>query len=46
MDFADASLVSLAEKMNVRQIATLDSDFTTYRLPRGKSFDLVFRKDA
>jgi len=46
MDLADASLVALAEKTNIRQIATLDSDFTIYRLPHGKSFDLVFRKSA
>ncbi len=36
MDFADASLVSSAERHNVRTIFTIDrNDFATYRMKRG-----------
>ncbi len=35
MDFADACLVLLGEKLNVRSIATIDRDFDIYRL-KGK----------
>lgn len=38
MDLADASLVLLAGRLNIRQILTLDSDFSIYRLGRQKSF--------
>ena len=36
MDFADATLVFVAEKTNTRKIMTLDEDFYIYRL-RGKT---------
>ena len=36
MDFADASLVALAEEKSINDIFTLDSDFTIYRI-NGKS---------
>jgi predicted nucleic acid-binding protein len=43
MDFADASLVALAEQRGLQQIFTLDSGFRVYRL-RGRSvFDIVPR---
>ena len=32
MDFADACLVFLAEKLNINMIATIDRDFTIYRI--------------
>ncbi len=35
MDFADACLVFLGEKLNISNIATIDRDFDVYRL-RGK----------
>lgn len=36
MDFADATLVALAEKLGSPQVFTLDiSDFSTYRMQRG-----------
>lgn len=35
MDLADASLVAVAEKLNLRRVFTLDSDFRIYRF-RGK----------
>lgn len=33
MDLADASLVVLARRLNIRDILTLDSDFSIYRIP-------------
>jgi predicted nucleic acid-binding protein len=45
MDFADATLVLLADRLNTYEIATLDRrGFSTYRTPRGKSFRLVMDK--
>jgi len=45
MDFADATLVLLADRLNTYEIATLDRrGFSTYRTPRGKSFKLVMDK--
>lgn len=42
VDFADASLVWLAERSGLRKILTVDvSDFSTFRLSSGKRFDLV-----
>jgi len=42
VDFADASLVWLAERSGLRQILTVDvSDFSTFRLGNGKRFELV-----
>ncbi|VAX10361.1 PIN domain protein [hydrothermal vent metagenome] len=38
MDFADACLVFLGEKMNVSRVATIDRDFDVYRLKGKKSF--------
>jgi predicted nucleic acid-binding protein len=35
MDFADACLVYLAEKLNIQTIATIDRDFDVYRI-KGK----------
>jgi hypothetical protein len=32
MDFADASMIAIAESLSIRQIFTLDSDFRIYRL--------------
>lgn len=42
VDFADASLVWLAERSGLRQILTVDvSDFSTFRLSSGKRFELI-----
>ena len=41
-DFADASLVALAERLNVRRIASVDRDFLIYRLPGRRRFENVF----
>ncbi|MDQ1638399.1 MAG: uncharacterized protein QOF62_1738 [Pyrinomonadaceae bacterium] len=45
MDFADATLVLLADQLSAYEIATLDRrGFSAYRTPRGKSFRLVMDK--
>ncbi len=41
MDFADACLVLLAEKLDINQIATIDRDFTVYRIKGRKRFNVV-----
>ena len=42
MDFADATLVLLAERLNVWSIVTLDRrGFSTYRTRRGKAFRIM-----
>ncbi len=42
MDLADAALVRVAERDGLRTIFTLDrADFSTYRLPHGKTFTLI-----
>ena len=40
MDLADASLVALAEARGVRDVLTLDSDFSVYRLKGRHAFRL------
>jgi predicted nucleic acid-binding protein len=41
MDFADACLVYLAEELNITKIATIDRDFTIYRIKNKKKFELT-----
>jgi len=42
MDFADASLVWLAAATGTTEILTVDrTDFERYRLPNGKSFEIL-----
>ena len=41
MDFADACLVLLAEKLDINQIATIDRDFTIYKIKGRKRFNVV-----
>ena len=41
MDFADACLVYLAEKLNLNTIATIDRDFTIYRIHGRKKFKVI-----
>ena len=40
-DFADACLVYLAEELNIIKIATIDRDFTIYRIKNKKKFELA-----
>lgn len=39
MDFADACLVYLAEELNITKIATIDRDFTIYRIKNKKKLE-------
>jgi predicted nucleic acid-binding protein len=41
MDLADASLVAVAESLNITRIFTLDSDFYIYRLNDTSAFEVV-----
>jgi uncharacterized protein len=41
-DFADASLVALAERLSLSRIASVDRDFSIYRLPGKREFENVF----
>lgn len=41
MDFADSCLVYLAEKYNLDTIATIDRDFTIYRITGKKKFNTI-----
>lgn len=41
MDFADASLVAVAESLNIDHIFTFDSDFYAYRLFKNRAFVLI-----
>ncbi|HEY7299688.1 MAG TPA: PIN domain-containing protein [Xanthobacteraceae bacterium] len=41
-DFADASLVALAERRNISRLASIDRDFAIYRVSDKRSFDNVF----
>lgn len=43
MDFADACLVFLGEKLNINQIATIDRDFDVYRLQGKKPFTTLIK---
>jgi uncharacterized protein len=41
-DLADVSLVALCERRGFSLIASIDSDFDVYRLPRGRKFENAF----
>ena len=41
MDYADASLVTAAESLEVRRVFTLDDDFYVYRLADGTMLEVV-----
>jgi len=41
MDFADATLVALAEELGARTVFTIDRDFEVYRLARRSRFEIV-----
>lgn len=44
MDFADATLVIVAERTGIRKIISIDADFDIYRLPGKAMIENVFRK--
>lgn len=41
MDFADSCLVYLAEKMSLNTIATIDRDFSIYRIQGRRKFKII-----
>ena len=41
-DFADVSLVAMAERLNLSRVASVDRDFVVYRLPGRRRFENVF----
>ena len=41
MDFADSCLVFLAEKLSINTIATIDRDFTIYRIKGRRKFKTI-----
>lgn len=41
-DLADVSLVALCERRGITTIASIDSDFAVYRLPKNRKFENVF----
>jgi uncharacterized protein len=44
MDFADATLVILAEKTGIKKIISIDSDFDIHRLPGKMKIENIFKK--
>ena len=42
MDLADASLILASEKLKIKEIITIDSDFYTYRTVRNKILKNIF----
>jgi predicted nucleic acid-binding protein len=43
MDFTDATLVAIGERLNIQKIASIDSDFTIYRFKQKQIFINVFK---
>jgi predicted nucleic acid-binding protein len=43
VDFADACLVLLGEKLNITSLATIDRDFDIYRLKGKKTFTILIK---
>lgn len=41
MDFADASLIAVAESLNTSKILTSDSDFEVYRVNGRTRFEII-----
>jgi uncharacterized protein len=41
-DFADLSLITISERLNIAAIATLDGDFDIYRRYRKQPFERIF----
>ena len=45
-DFADASLVAMAERLGLSRVASLDKNFAVYRAVGKRAFDNVFLRGA
>ena len=41
-DFADLSLITISERLNISAIITLDSDFDVYRRYRKEPFERIY----
>ncbi len=41
-DLADVSLIALCERRGISLVASIDKDFSVYRLPKGRKFENVF----
>jgi uncharacterized protein len=41
-DFADATLIALCERLKIKEIASVDKDFTVYRLKDKQGFKNIF----
>jgi len=41
-DFADLSLITISERLNISTIVTLDSDFDIYRRYRKETFEQIY----
>jgi uncharacterized protein len=41
-DFADATLIALCERLRIKEIASVDKDFTVYKLKNKQGFRNVF----
>ena len=44
-DFADATLIAVCERLDIREVASLDSDFDIYRFRKRIRFRNVFPQD-
>ena len=44
MDFADASLVVICERMGIKNVASIDSDFNVYRTKNRATLKNIFKK--
>ena len=44
IDFADASLLAVAERKELNAVISIDSDFQNYRTAQGKSLEMLLHK--
>jgi predicted nucleic acid-binding protein len=44
-DFADVSIVAMAERLDISRVASVDSDFAIYRMAGNRRFENVFLND-
>ncbi len=44
IDFADATLLAVAERKELNSVISIDSDFEIYRTAQGKPLEMLFQK--